>query len=102
MNPRRLFSPVNSSNNASRLSSSVFFFSVMSRAIVDMPTTVPVASRIGATLIETSTRVPSFVSRSVSMSEVSLPLSTRSHRSLNSCMCVCGMMIEIGLPFASS
>ena len=77
--------------------------SLMSRAIFEAPTTRPVESLTGETVSDTSTRRPSFVTRTVSKCSTRSPRRTLARTvSSSSARRSSGMMSVIGWPTASA
>ena len=74
----------------------------MSRAIFKAPTTRPVESLTGQTVSDTSTRRPSFVTRTVSKCSTRSPRRTLARTVSSSARRASGMMRVIGWPAASA
>src|SRR5215469_16014092 len=74
----------------------------MSRAIFEAPTIVPLPSRIGAMVNETSIDSPDFFLRTVSRCSIRSPALSRFRISTSWSCSSDGMMIVIGCPRASS
>jgi len=85
-----------------RAASKASFSWVMSRVIVDPPTTAPSASRIGETVSKTGNTVPSFRTRRVSKCSTSKPASILARMEVISPVRPSGLSWSMDVPSISS